>query len=67
MKPVKCWATLAICSSILIFHTAHSETPVPDPAPLETYCEWKANDYSISEPLCGLKGNAEFQKLVAPR
>ena len=59
MKPVKCWAALAICCSLLLLQAAHSDTAVPAPAPLESYCEWKANDYSISEPLCDLKGNAE--------
>ena len=68
MNAVKCWGSLAICSSILLFQAAHSETPVPDPSPSEKYCEWQANDYAISQPLCSLKGNAERgRKLVIDR
>lgn len=31
----------------------------------ETYCQWKADNYAISAPLCGLAGNPERGRVLA--
>ncbi|HIP69679.1 MAG TPA: sulfur oxidation c-type cytochrome SoxX [Chromatiales bacterium] len=65
MNSISRWAVGLLCCLFLTSEFAIGQTPVPNSAPLEKYCDWSAKDYAISKPLCGLKGNAERGRKLA--
>ncbi len=59
------FATLVSLLSILTLNIVMADSSslkMPEP---EAYCKWRIENFSISEPLCGLVGDVERGKAIA--
>ena len=60
------FAVAAFVPALFIMSSAvHAADPASAMPPPEPYCEWKAVNTAIEEPLCGLTGDAERGKAIA--
>lgn len=62
MKIVRLTVVIAI---VVLAGPASAGEVLHNEAATETYCQWKAVDYGIEEPLCGLGGDVDRGRVIA--